>query len=134
MIRKKGIEVLELIIGIGTDLIELSRIESVLKNKGDLFLKRILTEKEIERCPLHPKRKVEYIAGRFAGKEAVAKALSTGIGNQLSWQDIEIINQTSGKPEVKIMNDHWNNRDFITHISISHSKTMALAKVIIEER
>lgn len=123
-----------MIIGIGTDLIELNRIEAILKNKGDSFLNRILTEKEIERCPLHPKRKVEYIAGRFAGKEAVAKALATGIGNKLSWQDIEITNQTSGKPEVKIFNHHWSDYKGIIHISISHSKTMALAKVIIEER
>lgn len=123
-----------MIIGIGTDLIELNRIEAILKNKGDSFLNRILTDKEIERCPLHPKRKVEYIAGRFAGKEAVAKALATGIGNQLSWRDIEITNQSSGKPEITILKNQWIHPNHIIHISISHSKTMALAKVIIEER
>jgi len=119
-----------MIYGIGIDLIEINRIEKVFKRKGNRFLKKILTDYEIELCPVN--RKIEYIAGRFAAKEAVAKALGTGLGKELEWKDIEILNENNGKPNVKIRNNVWDSKGFHTHISISHTKSLAIAKVIIE--
>jgi holo-[acyl-carrier protein] synthase len=73
---------------------------------------------------------LEFLSGRFAGKEACSKALGTGIGKSLSWQDISILNDSSGKPILHISKDIIGNREI--HVSLSHTKTMASACVIIE--
>ncbi|MBU9723795.1 MULTISPECIES: holo-ACP synthase [Bacillaceae] len=116
--------------GIGLDLIELERIESLSQRKQS-FIKRILTEEERDKYSLlKGRRQVEYLAGRFAAKEAFAKALGTGIGKDLSFQDISIVNDLNGKPSIK-----YNNflKEKI-HLSITHTSTYAAAQVIIEEK
>ncbi len=123
-----------MIIGIGIDLIDLSRIEDILERKGEIFLTKIFTQQEIKKSPIQQKRRIEYYAGRFAAKEAVAKALGTGIGKQLGWKDVEIINEDSGRPIVEVNNTNLINDESIIHISISHSTTLAIAKVIIEQK
>ncbi|TCS78356.1 holo-ACP synthase [Tepidibacillus fermentans] len=122
-----------MIFGIGVDLIELERIRKIVERSELAFIKKILTSVEIEHLPRLPRRKIEYLAGRFAGKEAVAKALGTGIGKNLNWKDIEILPLPSGKPTVTLKNDYWPVDDFKIHISISHSQSMAIAKVLIEQ-
>lgn len=86
-------------IGIGTDIVEIGRIEGLLERQGQRFLARILTEREraVARSKVSPAR---YLAKRFAAKEAISKALGTGIGRQLSWQDLDIDTQSSGAPLV----------------------------------
>jgi len=123
MIIRRGVEMIK---GIGIDIIELERIKNLMKNER--FKKRILTENELHQYEaLTEKRKVEFLAGRFAAKEAYAKAYGTGIGEQLSFQDIEIQNNDKGKPMIiKPMN-------YKVHLSISHSQDFAVAQVIIEE-
>lgn len=116
-----------MISGIGIDIVEISRIkELALRQKK--FVDRILTlneKKKYDRLPAH--RKDEFLAGRFAAKEAFAKALGTGIGKECSFHDIEIVNDESGKPRiVKPFREG-------VHLSISHSKEYAVAQVIIEE-
>ncbi len=120
-----------MIYGIGIDVIEISRIEKILERKEKNFVNKILSDNETNQCPIDKTRKLEYIAGRFAGKEAVAKAIGTGIVSQLNWKDIEILNLDSGKPFIKINSDFGLGK-FIYHISISHTKELAVAKVIIE--
>lgn len=115
-----------MIIGIGLDMIEIERIAKVVQ-KHPKFVDRILTpaEKKVYQ-QLSGKRKIEFLAGRFAAKEAYAKARGTGIGRNVSWKDIEIASE-SGKP--CIVSDSC---DEIIHITITHTKYYAAAQVIIE--
>jgi len=116
----------KMIIGIGIDICELKRIEELVNRQGR-FVNRILTEAEKQRLnSLSGQRKVEFLAGRFAAKEAYSKAIGTGIGAKLSFLDIEILSDERGKPMiVKPTTD-------TVHLSISHSREYAVAQVIIE--
>ena len=114
-----------MIVGIGLDIIELKRIEQVMMNQSK-FVDRILTPSEkAQYDQLSWKRQVEFVAGRFAAKEAYAKANGTGIG-QLSWQHIEI-KSDHGRPYILSEID-----DEKVHLTITHTKQIAAAQVIIE--
>jgi holo-[acyl-carrier protein] synthase len=116
-----------MISGIGIDIVELDRIKRISEQQGK-FIDRILTETEkLEYKKLSDKRKTEFLAGRFAAKEAFAKATGTGIGHVLSFLDIEIAADENGKPF--IVKPHQDG----VHLSISHSRDFAVAQVIIEE-
>ncbi|NMH67574.1 holo-ACP synthase [Bacillus sp. RO3] len=113
--------------GIGLDIVEMARIRSMIERQPK-FIKRILTGMEEDFFyTLNDQRKVEFVAGRFAAKEAYAKARGTGIGTALSFQDIEISKHPSGKP-------YFSKPDGVNaHLSITHSREFAAAQVIIEE-
>lgn len=113
--------------GTGIDITEIERIEALVQRKPN-FAKRILTDMEMEKYQqLSGYRKNEFLAGRFAAKEAFSKALGTGIGADLSFLDIEIGYEDKGKPcIVKPFSQG-------VHLSITHSKQYAFAQVIIEE-
>jgi holo-[acyl-carrier protein] synthase len=127
-----------LIIGIGVDMVEIERIRHALERHGTTFLDRILSKEErdlIEGERLTSARIVEFVSGRFAAKEAVAKALGTGIG-KIAWSDIHIIRTETGAPAILVSGEalkasqtrqikNW-------HISISHTQTNAIAYVIAE--
>jgi len=118
----------KMIVGTGIDMAELKRIEAVL-TRHEAFSQRILTENELNKYnSLSTKRKIEYLAGRFAAKEAFSKAKGTGIGKELSFQDIETGYDSLGKPMILKPSDP----DQKIHLSISHTKEYALAQVIIE--
>lgn len=126
-----------MIIGIGTDLTDLERIEASLERFGQRFISRVLTQRERESYGNRKsgKRMTEWMAGRFAAKEAFAKAWGTGIGESCSFQDIEIIPDPAGKPEIVLsekMNHPFAGRSFRVHLSITHSTTHAMAFVVIE--
>lgn len=112
--------------GIGIDIIELKRI--FLNINNEKFINRILTQNEKNNYSKlnSSRRKAEYLAGRFAAKEAFSKAFGTGIGN-LSFLDIEILNDINGKPYIS------KPKNSNSHITISHSKEYAVVNVIIEE-
>ncbi len=114
-----------MIIGIGCDLVEIKRFK---KSTISHLVKRILTDKEKANfdCLKNYDRQVEYIAGRFAAKEAYSKAMGTGIG-QLSFKDIEVLNDKLGKPYINIATDD------IIHLTITHTKYVAQAFVVIEK-
>ncbi|RBP87986.1 holo-[acyl-carrier protein] synthase [Cytobacillus firmus] len=116
-----------MISGIGIDIAELERIRKIIARQ-ERFPERILTSKELDgyRC-LTEKRRAEYLAGRFAAKEAFSKAWGTGIGEELSFQDIEIEKDEKGKPYIS-----KPFKDGI-HLSISHSREYAVAQVVIEK-
>jgi len=110
-------------------MIEIARIERALNRHGERFLRRFFTEQEIRFCESRPSR----LAGRFAVKEAVSKALGTGIG-AFNWTDVEIVSDGLGKPDVVLHNsaremaseqglDQWS-------ISISHTETHAIGLAI----
>ncbi|WP_066369977.1 holo-ACP synthase [Neobacillus fumarioli] len=114
-----------MITGIGIDIIELARIEELLDRQGK-FADRVLTVLEKERFEqLSARRRVEFLAGRFAAKEAFAKAVGTGIGKELSFLDIEIKTDHMGKP-------FFSKPVTKAHLSISHSRDYAIAQVVIE--
>ncbi|WP_147535912.1 holo-ACP synthase [Bacillus marasmi] len=112
--------------GIGIDIVELHRIKELM-NRQQKFIDRVLTPHEKDRfITLSEKRKVEYVAGRFAAKEAFSKAVGSGIG-QLSFLDIELHVDEFGKPYIV--------KPFSkgVHLSISHSEQYAVAQVVIEK-
>ncbi|NGX55994.1 MAG: Holo-[acyl-carrier-protein] synthase [Candidatus Anoxychlamydiales bacterium] len=119
--------------GIGCDILEIKRFEDILSRKGNAFLDKIFTQNEIEYSKKY-KDYIPHLAARFAAKEAIAKALGIGFGKNLSFLDIEVINNSEGKPEVflsdKIKNS-FNNPSI--HLSISHSKDSAIAFAICEK-
>ena len=119
----------EMIKGIGIDLIELDRISRIIKKKPR-FVQRILTERERETYKkiTSNQRKREYIAGRYAAKEAFAKAAGVGIG-RLSFQHIEVLSNEKGAP-VLTAKGYEKNTIFI---SITHSKDFAAAQVVIAD-
>jgi holo-[acyl-carrier protein] synthase len=117
-----------MIVGVGTDIIELARLEQV---GVDRLMKKILTEKEQSFVPQKTKRKLEFVAGRFAAKEAVSKALGTGVGASFAFYDIEIIPNELGAPEAAWVNPAGKPS---VHLSISHSEHYATAMVVLEER
>ncbi len=113
--------------GIGNDIIEVERIGKAIQRYGQKFLDRLFTQAEQTYCLKH-RDSERHFAGRFAAKEAIAKALGTGFGNALHWLDVEIANDPSGKPIVylsELARKKFNNPKI--HLSISHCKTCATA-------
>lgn len=116
-----------MIVGIGLDIVEINRIKELLE-KQSKFPARILTAEEKTVFEnLTGRRRAEFLAGRFAAKEAFSKALGTGIGGDLSFHDIEISHDERGKPHITRPLSKG------VHLSITHSREYAAAQVVIEE-
>ncbi|CAG7839482.1 4'-phosphopantetheinyl transferase [Clostridium novyi B str. ATCC 27606] len=122
-----------MIIGIGTDIVEIERIEKAI-NRNLNFINKLFTKNEIEYFKSRNMRS-EFIAGRFAAKEAVSKALGTGFRG-FEFKDIEIENNILGKPMVNLkgkakkMDKKWGN--YKIHLSISHGRENAIAYAVLE--
>jgi holo-[acyl-carrier protein] synthase len=120
--------------GIGNDIVEIKRIASAIERFGQKFLDKLFTQKEQEYCKRHEKSERNF-SGRFAAKESIAKALGTGFGQELNWLDIEILNESNGKPVVFLSESLKKRVGEITiHLSISHSKEFAVAVAIAERQ
>ena len=118
--------------GIGVDLIEIARIQSSIEEFGDTFLRKIFTDGEIAYCRSR-KNPVQHFAARFAAKEAVSKALSTGWSGEFEWKNIEVTNELSGKPNITLYgNTAGVLKNSKVHITLSHSDTNVVAFVVIE--
>lgn len=119
-------------ISCGTDIIEIERIKNNINDFGDKFIKRIYTANEIKYCESKNIQKFQSYAGRFAAKEAFFKAISLFLDNKydISWKDIEIINDEHGRPMLR-----YDKFDFIKiesiDISISHCDLYAIANVTV---
>ncbi len=125
-----------MIVGIGTDIVEASRIRASYERFGERFLTRILVAGEIEYCLSH-KDPAPFIAARFAAKEAISKAFGTGIGKSLGWHDIEIRKKESGEPYVEL---HGKGIELLKvrgadrlHVTISHTVEHATAFAVLEK-
>lgn len=118
------------IIGIGTDIIECPRIGKMIEQHGELFLRRVYTEREIRYCQAR-KHAIEHFAGRWAAKEAILKAIGTGWTRGIAWTDLEVRNQTGGAPKVLVCGvakEAAVERGIANIlISISHCRTYATA-------
>lgn len=119
-----------MILGTGCDIIEIARIKEVLRKQGERFVERILTPSELVLFARF-RDPAQFLAGRFTAKEALSKALGCGIGRDFSWQSASILNDASGKPYVDWHFDVKSGFGVATtHLSISHSATIAMAYAI----
>jgi holo-[acyl-carrier protein] synthase len=114
-----------MITGTGIDIVNIKRIKKSLSKYGEKFIQKILSDKEIENIPAA--KKEEYIAGRFAVKEALVKAS----GIPLDFNTVTILNDANGKPVITGLPSELKNKKI--HISISHDSDYAAAFVIIEK-
>lgn len=121
------------IFGIGIDVVEVDRIASAIERHGEAFLAKLFTESERAYCAEQKKSSLHY-AARFAAKEAVSKALGTGIGGQAGWLDLEITRDSAGAPKLNLLGAaaDFANRNGITEIQISltHARDYAAANAI----
>ena len=123
------------IIGLGTDIVEIARIEAQYSRLGDKLAKRVLTPAELE-IYLASKLPHRYLAKRFSAKEAAAKALGTGIGRGVSFQHIHVSNNANGAPVVKFTDGALARLNELgatsAHITIADEQHYAVSTVIIE--
>ncbi len=115
--------------GIGNDMIEIARVRRVVEMFHMRFLNRVFTRNECAYCFSY-KDPIPRFAARFAGKEAVAKALGTGIGEKLFWHDIEILNTPEGKPVVQLSSKVSQKGSLQVLLSLSHCKAYASAMAL----
>jgi holo-[acyl-carrier protein] synthase len=125
-----------LVIGLGTDLIEIERIERSYARFGEAFLNRVFTPGEVAYC-MRKKNFAESLAARFAAKEAGAKALGTGISRGVNWKEFEVRRAPGQRPELHLSGRALEiaGRLGIRHISLtlSHSRTVSIAMVVAED-
>ena len=121
------------IVAHGIDLVDCPRIEQMIERHGERFIKRVFTDNEQDYARKN-KNEVEKLAGRFAAKEAILKLVGTGWRGRIAWTDIEIINNTTGQPEVTLGGEVRNIADKlgIKHISVSitHTANFAIASAV----
>lgn len=124
-----------MIVGMGIDAVEIERIEQTIGRYGQRFLNRVYTAGEQEYC-LRKRSSAESFAGRFAAKEAGAKALGTGISWGVTWTEIEVVRERGGRPTVKF---HGRAAEVAARLgvenaslSLTHTKALAMASVVLE--
>jgi len=117
-----------MIIGTGVDITEVQRLKQAVEKWGNGFLNRVFTKEELENAKTRGSL-YQHLAGRFAAKEAVFKALGDA---KLNWRDVQILNDKQGRPYCKILNSRGKTLD--VHISISHVKNYAVANAIITQK
>ena len=128
-----------MILGIGTDIIDIRRIKNIIQKYGDKFKKRCFSINEIKRSENQFNTANSY-AKRYAAKEACSKALGTGLARGIFWKDIEVKNNKYGKPLIILHNNALNrinkmtNKDYRIEVSLSDEKNYAIANVIILEK
>lgn len=125
-----------MIVGTGTDLIEISRVRESLQRFRERFQQRVFTAGEIAYCQSKGKGEAESFAARFAAKEAAAKALGTGISRGIMWKEIEVTRKPGSRPELVFHGRarEWANRIGASrsHLSLSHNRDLAIATVVLE--
>lgn len=123
------------IVGIGTDIVEIARIEAVIARSGDRLARRVLSEFEWSIWETH-QQPVRFLAKRFAVKEAASKALGTGIRNGLAFEQFEVYNDELGKPKLRL----WGAASELAaqlgvvhmHVTLADERHYACATVIME--
>lgn len=125
-----------MVLGLGTDLIEIGRVQASVDRFGERFLTRVFTPGEIEYCLRKKRQSAESFAARFAAKEAGAKALGTGISRGVSWREMEVRRLPGQRPTL-----HWSGRAAElaiamgvtrTSLSLTHGREVAMAVVVVE--
>ena len=123
------------ILGVGLDLVEVARVRASVRRLGERFAQRVFTPDEIAYCAGRA-RKFEHLAARFAAKEATLKALGTGITGWASMQEVEVVHDAAGRPEIRLRGGVLRRARSLgvkaTHLSISHTQGVAAAVVVLE--
>ncbi|WP_342324000.1 holo-ACP synthase [Kosakonia sp. BYX6] len=123
------------ILGLGTDIVEIARIEAVIARSGDRLAKRVLSASEWAIYQAH-QQPVRFLAKRFAVKEAAAKALGTGIRNGLAFNQFEVFNDELGKPSLRLWDEAQRMAQRMgvrtMHVTLADERHYACATVIIE--
>lgn len=128
-----------MIIGIGSDIIDIRRMEKTLERFGDRFTHRVYTELERARAERRPNQRADTYAKRFAAKEACSKALGTGLKQGVFWRDMGVANLPSGQPTMRLTGGALRRLEQLTppghtahiHVSLTDDYPMAFAFVII---
>jgi holo-[acyl-carrier protein] synthase len=125
-----------MIVGSGIDLVEIDRIQHSVERYGARFLNKVYTVAEQAYC-LKKRNSAESLAARFAAKEAGAKALGTGMSRGVTWLEIEVVRQPGGRPTLRFHGraaERARNLNALhTALSITHTATVAMASVILED-
>lgn len=126
-----------MILGTGTDLMEITRVGQSIARFGDRFLARVFTQDEIAYCRRKTHNAAESFAARFSAKEATAKALGTGIARGISWTEIEVCRAPGQRPTLRLSGRAAQRAADMgvrnAHLSLSHSRDFAIATVILED-
>ncbi len=125
-----------MIIGLGTDLIEIERVQASINRFGDRFLDRVFTPGEIAYC-MRKKQSAESFAARFAAKEAAAKVLGTGISRGVGWKEFEVRREPGQRPTLHLAGRAADLARAMgvrrMHLTLSHSRTLAIAVAVAED-
>ena len=129
-----------MIYGIGTDIIQISRVEAALARHGDRFALKILGPEEFQKY-LHRKSKVEargvrFLATRFAAKEAFSKAIGLGMRMPMTWRGVQILNAPGGRPIAVasgVLKDYMDSKGLSAQVTITDEVDYAVAFVIVEK-
>jgi holo-[acyl-carrier protein] synthase len=126
-----------MVIGVGTDLMEIARIAQSIERFGDRFLERVFTPGEIAYCLRKKKGAAESFAARFAAKEAGAKALGTGISRGVTWQELEVTRSPGRPPHLELSGRAAERARELgvarISLSLTHTGQIALAVVVMED-
>lgn len=124
-----------MISGLGTDIVQVSRIKAMIEEHGKDFLDRVFSDSEQHEASKR-REPAQYYAGRWALKEAMAKAMGCGIGEKCGWKDVSTRNLENGRPEAILSGralETANSQHVVcVHVSISHEQEYACATVIME--
>lgn len=124
-----------MIVSTGIDIVEIEEMRRAIERGGERLLSRIFTPAEQEYCEAYAAR-FEHYAGRFAAKEAALKALGTGWAQGVAWKDVEVVNQESGAPLLRLINRAAQLAGELgvdrIHLTLTHSARSAVAQVIFE--
>lgn len=130
-----------MIYGIGTDILEVTRMRDAVARSGERFAAKILGVHEFaeyqKRHTASAERGWRYLASRFAAKEAFSKAMGTGMREPLSWHTIEILNTENGKPQLRThgkLSELIDERRLLAHVTISDEVQYVVAFVVVEQR
>lgn len=122
------------VVGVGVDLVEITRIQRSIEQHAERFLERVFTEQERAYAEDSPKRRYERYAARFAAKEAAFKVLGTGWRSGIGWTDVEVVSAPTGQPSLQVTGeaakfaDQLGIRSWL--VSLSHTDSLAIATVL----
>jgi holo-[acyl-carrier protein] synthase len=129
-----------MIVGIGTDIADIRRIEAALARRGERFAQKVLGPQELQvyraRSARAPARGVRYLATRFSAKEAFSKAVGLGMRMPMTWRACEILNAPSGKPQLRLhgaLAEWFGRQGWVAQVSVSDESDYAVAFVTVEQ-
>ena len=130
-----------MIFGVGTDIVDIRRIEATLARRGDRFAEKVLGPHELqvyhERKARVPARGVRYLATRFSAKEAFSKAIGMGMRWPMTWRACEVVKAPSGQPQIRLhgeLADWFAARGLVAQVSVSDEREYAASFVVVESR